>query len=65
MNNMPKEKLMLTVSEVAALLRISRSSAYEAVRRNQIPAVKFGRTIRIPRAALCKCLLLEGTSDEH
>ena len=49
-------KLTLTVAEVAALLRISRSTAYEAVRTGQIPSLRFGRRIVIPKAAL-HCLL--------
>ena len=46
------EKSYLTVIEVAELLRIGRSSAYEAVRTGQIPSVRVGKLIRIPRAAL-------------
>jgi excisionase family DNA binding protein len=34
-----------TVPEVAALLGISRSTAYECVRRGEIPARRFGRRI--------------------
>jgi excisionase family DNA binding protein len=43
-----------TVEEVAAVLRISRSSAYEAVAAGQIPSVRFGRKIRVPRHALAR-----------
>jgi excisionase family DNA binding protein len=41
-----------TVEEAASILRISRGSAYEAVRQGEIPSVKIGRCIRVPRAAL-------------
>lgn len=34
-----------TVAEVAALLGISRSTAYECVRRGEIPSRRFGRRI--------------------
>jgi excisionase family DNA binding protein len=34
-----------TVPEVAALLGISRSTAYECVRRGEIPSRRFGRRI--------------------
>lgn len=43
---------LLTVPEAAKLLRISRNLAYELVTRNELPAVRLGRIIRIPRAAL-------------
>jgi excisionase family DNA binding protein len=40
------------VEEAAAALGISRAFAYEAVTRNEIPHVRIGRWILIPRAAL-------------
>jgi excisionase family DNA binding protein len=43
-----------TVEEVAALLRISRSSAYEAIKRGEIPTVSFGRRLRVPRSTLLR-----------
>ncbi len=43
---------VLTVDEAAALLRISRGSAYEAVRKGQIPTIKIGRRLLVPRARL-------------
>ena len=49
----------LRVEEAAQVLRISRTSAYELARRwiesggrDGLPAVRLGRTIRIPAAAL-------------
>lgn len=47
---------VLTVREVAELLRLTPSSAYLAISRGQIPSVRFGRQLRIPRAALEKVL---------
>ena len=43
---------MLTVPEAAKLLRIGRNHAYQLVARGEIPSVRLGRLIRIPRAAL-------------
>lgn len=43
---------LLTVPEAAQLLRISRNLAYELVAQHQLPCVRLGRTIRIPRASL-------------
>ena len=43
---------VLTVDEVAALLRVDRKTLYEAVRRREVPGVvRVGRAIRIGRAA--------------
>jgi excisionase family DNA binding protein len=53
---------VLTVDEAAVLLRVSRNTAYEAVKRGEIPAVKIGRRLLIPRAALER--LLEGVQSD-
>ncbi len=64
MNNQPEAPLqealtsnqqpqVLTVEEVAALLRVNRKTAYEAVRRGELPGVRrIGGTIRISRQAV-------------
>ena len=44
--------VFLTVKEAALLLRLKRSTAYELVRRGEIPAIRLGRFIRVPREAL-------------
>ncbi len=46
------ERAMLTVVEAARWLRISRNLAYELVNQGQIPSVRLGRVIRVPRWAL-------------
>ena len=60
MENNWKEKLTLSVDETSRLLNVSRHTVYEAVRRGEVPSVKLGRRILIPRAALQR--LLEGTN---
>jgi excisionase family DNA binding protein len=50
------ERLTMTVEEAAAALGISRAFAYEAVARNEIPHVRIGRRILVPRAALQRML---------
>ena len=47
---------MLTVKEVAAILRVGRNQLYQAVARGEIRAVRIGRTIRIPQTALLDLL---------
>lgn len=42
----------MSVEEAAKILGISRGLAYEMVRQGKIPALHFGRIIRIPRYAL-------------
>ncbi|WP_281019563.1 helix-turn-helix domain-containing protein [Minwuia sp. IMCC3077] len=45
-----------TVTEMAAVLGIGRTAAYEAVRTGQVPALKIGKRVVIPRAALERLL---------
>ena len=40
---------LLTVEEMAEILRIGRSSAYELCRQNEFPVIRIGRSIRIPK----------------
>jgi excisionase family DNA binding protein len=49
---MSEQPAVLTVEEAARLLRIGRSAAYAAVRRGELPAVRIGRALRVPRRAL-------------
>ena len=42
----------LTPGELRAYLSLSRNGVYELLRRNEIPHVRFGRLIRIPKTAL-------------
>lgn len=49
---MDKKRATLTVDEAAAHLGIGRNSAYEAIKRGEIPALRIGGRIVVPRAAL-------------
>ena len=44
--------LVLTVEEARRVLRIGRRQLYQAIARQDVPAVKVGRSIRIPRSSL-------------
>ena len=46
------KKLYYTVSEAAKMLCISRNYAYKLVRTGQLPYVKFGKRLLIPRIPL-------------
>lgn len=51
-----QERLTLTVEEAAAALGISRAFAYESVRRGDIPHIKIGRRILVPKGMLDQML---------
>ena len=57
---------VLTVEEAAAVLRIGRTSAYDAARRGDLPTVRVGRQLRVPRLALERMLgITEDRSSPH
>jgi len=46
-------KEVITVDELAALLRVDRKSAYQLVAKGQVPGIRrIGRAIRIHRATV-------------
>ena len=49
-------RLALSVEEASHLLGISKWLAYEMVAHGQIPAIRFGRRLVVPRAALERML---------
>jgi excisionase family DNA binding protein len=50
------KRICLNVTEAAEMLGISRNFAYELVKQKQLPVVKFGKRLLIPRVALEKRL---------
>jgi len=49
--------LVFTIPEAAKLLRISRGSAYEAAKRGEIPTIRIGHRLLVPRSQLEKLLI--------
>lgn len=54
------EPVVLTVEEAAELLRISRGSAYEAVRTGEIPSIRINHRILVPRGRLLAVINMAG-----
>ncbi len=49
-------RVTLTVEEAAARLGIGRNAAYVAANKGQIPAIRIGKRLLIPRAAFERLL---------
>ena len=45
---------LLRMVEVATVLGVSRSKAYQLARANTIPTVRLGGSVRVPAEALAK-----------
>ena len=50
------KRLCITVPEAAEMLGISRNFAYELVKQGQLPVIRFGKRLLIPKIALEKML---------
>jgi excisionase family DNA binding protein len=46
----------LTVQEVADTMRVSSMTVYRMVHSGEIPAIRFGRSFRIPESALSQLM---------
>jgi excisionase family DNA binding protein len=57
-----QERQTYTVDEVAVVLGIGRNGAYEAIWRHEIPAIRLGRRLLVPKVAIDR-LLLEASSS--
>ncbi|MBA4248331.1 MAG: excisionase [Microbacterium sp.] len=42
----------LTVAEVADMMRVSTMTVYRMVHAGELPAIRFGRSFRIPESAV-------------
>lgn len=46
------EVRFLTVAEVAAVMRVSKMTVYRLVHNGELPAVRVGRSFRVPEQAV-------------
>ncbi|TFD16485.1 DNA-binding protein [Cryobacterium sp. TMT1-21] len=42
----------LTVAEVADMMRVSKMTVYRLVHSGELPAIRFGRSFRVPQSAV-------------
>lgn len=56
---------LLSVSELATLLRCGRTKAYELVNSGQLPVVRIGRSVRIPAAGLYEWIHQQSTKSDR
>ena len=69
LQDLAKYPAMLTVPQVAEVLQVSENGTYELVRKGEIPAMRFGRRVRVPKEQLVRFLMGQaekgGVSDSH
>ena len=42
----------LTVAEVADMMRVSKMTVYRLIHSGELPAIRFGRSFRVPESAV-------------
>ena len=57
-----QERLAFSISEAAGLLGVGRTLAYAMARAGDLPTVRLGRRVVVPRAQLER--LLAGEADQ-
>ena len=46
------QTLILTVAEVATVMRVSKMTVYRLVHGGELPAIRVGRSFRVPEQAV-------------
>ncbi|GAA1130156.1 hypothetical protein GCM10009670_23700 [Citricoccus alkalitolerans] len=54
----------MTVTEVAEMMRVSRMTVYRMIHAGELPAVRFGRSYRVPESAV-EQILQTGATDHR
>jgi len=62
---MERRCLTVSVEEAGEILGCSRNTAYEAVRRGEIPVIRIGKRLLVPKAALERLLSGGGSGGRH
>jgi excisionase family DNA binding protein len=52
----PKMPETYSVPEAGRIVGLGRNASYEAARRGELPVLRFGRILRVPRVALERML---------
>jgi len=55
-----KESLVMTVPEAGAKLGLGRNASYEAAARGDIPTIRIGKLLKVPKIAFDR--ILDGAS---
>jgi excisionase family DNA binding protein len=53
-NEVPTQRLLLRVPEVAKALGLSRTKVYELIAAGELPVIRLGRAVRVSVTALQK-----------
>lgn len=60
----PKAPRFLTVSEVAEVMRVSRMTVYRLIHAGELPAIRVGKSFRVPNEAVLQLLDVTWSTDK-
>ena len=63
MNRQSAPRFML-VSEVADLMRVSKMTVYRLIRSGDMPAIRVGKSFRVPESAV-EALIASGVAEQE
>ncbi|CAN5265627.1 hypothetical protein BH09ACT6_BH09ACT6_07780 [soil metagenome] len=55
----------LTVAEVADMMRVSKMTVYRMVHSGDLPAIRFGRSFRVPETAVAALVGAPAADADH
>jgi hypothetical protein len=58
-----KDELTWSVPEAGSKVNLSKNAAYAAARRGEIPTIRFGKALRVPKAKFLKMLSADSTEN--
>lgn len=64
MSEQPRRVRFLTVAEVAEAMRVSKMTVYRLLHSGEMPAVRVGRSFRVPQDALDQFLATAQLVDD-
>ena len=65
MNNQLVNRQTYTIAEAGKVVGIGRNSAYEATRTGQLPTIRIGGRLLVPRLALERMLNSTTVQSDH
>ncbi|WP_082649748.1 helix-turn-helix domain-containing protein [Bradyrhizobium lablabi] len=57
-------RLVYSVPEAGAMLGLTRNNAYKAAERGELPTIRIGKLIRVPKAAFHRMLEQAGVGPD-
>jgi hypothetical protein len=58
-----ENELTWSVPEAGSKVKLSKNAAYAAARRGEIPTIRFGKKLRVPKAKFLKMLSADSTGN--